>query len=31
MNAEKNYDIHDIKFLIIIEAFKEWRYYFEET
>jgi hypothetical protein len=30
MIAKKNYDVHDIKFLIIIEIFKEWRYYFEE-
>jgi hypothetical protein len=30
MNAERNYDVHDIKILIIIKAFKEWRYYFEE-
>jgi hypothetical protein len=30
MNVEKNYDVHNIEFLIIMKVFKEWRYYFEE-
>jgi hypothetical protein len=27
---EKNYDVYDIKFLIIMKTYKKWQYYFEE-
>ena len=31
ISTKCNYEIHDKNFLIIIFAFKQWRYYFKKT
>ena len=31
ISTKNNYEIHDKKFLIIIDAFKHWRHYFEKV
>ena len=31
ISAKDNYEVHDKELLIIIDAFKHWRYYLEET